>query len=89
MAQIHVAKLALIRQTPSGRLYFPTSNKGIDGNPITTNDTLKYSEDFRLTADPTIPNTANYPFIKDYLELEATAGFSLAHMDQTFIITQK
>lgn len=34
-----------------------------------------------------VPNSANYPALKDYLKAEAAAGFKLYHLDQHIVIT--
>lgn len=34
-----------------------------------------------------VPNSANYPNLKDYLKAEATDGFKLYHLDQHIVIT--
>lgn len=40
-----------------------------------------------IIPDSQIPNSAGYPTIKEYLELEATSGYELRHLDQSFVIT--
>ncbi len=41
----------------------------------------------RVIPDASVPNSANWPTVKRYLELEAAQDFVLNHMDQTNIIT--
>lgn len=48
----------------------------------------EFSTEFRLNPDPTVPNTADYPTLKTYLEAEATDGFKFKHLDQTWVITE-
>lgn len=88
---IHLVNVALIRKTLDGRLYFPSNSKPIAGGTsvITHKDAIHYTEEHRIIADPTIPNSATYPNLKDYLNLEAGSGFQFAYMDQYNVITQK
>jgi len=89
MAEIHVARLNLMRRTADGKFYNASSPKSTNGDNISVRDALTMSTEIRVMADSTIPNTANYPNVKTYLEAEAASGFLLAHLDQTYVITQK
>lgn len=40
-----------------------------------------------IIPDNEIPNSAGYPTVKDYLELEYGDDYSLVHMDQYIIVT--
>lgn len=46
------------------------------------------SSEHRIIPDADIANSADYPTIKSYLELEEADGFLLQHMDQTYIVTR-
>ena len=50
---------------------------------------LRFSQQHRVIADSTIPNTANYPTVDAYIELEAASDFVVQYMDQYTIITYK
>jgi hypothetical protein len=62
---------------------------GPDNQIITRNtkSLLSVGHDYRIIPDPTIPNSAGYPDIKTYLELEAQDDHVLVHMDQANIVT--
>lgn len=88
---IHVATLQLMHVDQSGNVFnketakmsdFITVNNPVDSTPF------QFSTEMRVMVDSGIPNTANNPSIKTYLELEAAGGFKFKHMDQTFIITE-
>ena len=88
MAVIHVARLALLKSTQDGRVFSSSNKKDfLTGQDISIKDVLHCTEDFRVLADSTIPNTASYQKIKKYIEEEADDGFILVYMDQTFVIT--
>lgn len=42
----------------------------------------------RATSQQRVDDTS-YPTVEEYLNLEAAAGYQFAHLDQTYIITQK
>ena len=65
------------------------NNQRINKNsPSTTFNQLKNtSMEALVIPDSGIPSSAGYPTIKEYLEAEAAAGYTLRHMDQSFIIT--
>ena len=74
---IHVATLSLVKMSGN------TLVTGTDTIKKHLNTTLEN----RVTPDAAIPNTASRPTVEAYLALEDAAGFSLAHFDQTYIIT--
>lgn len=78
---VHVARLGV----------FTTNYNGvrIDKNDPNTKigDMLNTKLEMLVIPDSSIPNTANYPSIKTYLELEDGDNFELRHLDQSFIIT--
>ena len=96
MATAHVARIALIRRQPiTGELFVISGNKvdalGNKESPspdLTINDVLNYEEEHRIIVDPDIPNSADNPTIKEYIEAESTSGFLFKHIDQYMIITE-
>jgi hypothetical protein len=67
----------------------PTGNVVTKDDPNTTLGTLlKTSTEHRVIPDGTVPNSTNYPTVKDYLVAEAASGFLLKHMDQYVIVTE-
>jgi len=83
MAEVHVARVGL----------FTTNANGVRLDkccPTTTiNDMKNTKQEFLVIPDASIPNSAGYPTIANYLKLEVTSGFILNHLDQSFIITYK
>lgn len=61
----------------------------VDKNsPSTTiRQAMETSHEHRVIPNSTVPNSAGYPRVGDYLELEAGDDYVLNHMDQTTIIT--
>lgn len=57
-------------------------------NSVSINELKHTSQEFLVLPDPSLPNTIGYPTIAAYLQLEANSGFSLQHIDQSFVITQ-
>lgn len=54
---------------------------------LTIGQAANSSSEMRVLPDASVPNSANRPSIKEYLEAEYTAGFKLVHMSNTLIIT--
>lgn len=79
MATIHVARIALMPVNSVGTV--------INKNSSTVGQVMQSSTEERVMVDTLIPNTANNPTPKTYLELEAGDDFILNHIDQTYIIT--
>lgn len=81
MAAVHVVSLEMVRVARDGSVYHITNTtKSIK-------ETLTFSTDWRITPDTDIPNSANYPTLKDYLNLEAAAGFAPVQVTQNTVIT--
>lgn len=64
----------------------------LNGTPINKNSAtiaqVQHSDtEMRVIADAAIASSAGNPTIKAYLEAEATAGFTLRHMDNQMIVT--
>jgi len=78
---IHVARTGFLKVDASGNVVDK------DSNTTTIAQHLTGSHDHRVLADSSIPNTANNPDVKTYLELEAASDFVLYHMDQNMIVT--
>lgn len=81
--QVHYAEVSLIHLKPDGTPY--TRSKGT----TTIKEACQFTTEHRVFPDPTNPNTDNYPSIRDYLVLEAAAGFEPVQIGQYFIITKK
>ena len=67
---------------------------GPDGNVVDKNNAsiaemTMVDQEMRVVEDVAhAPNSSGNPSIKDYLVAEDGSGFSLAHMDNTIIVTQ-
>lgn len=48
---------------------------------------LESTEEHRVMEDASIPNTAGFPTIANYLKLEADDNYIIRHLDQYMIIT--
>jgi hypothetical protein len=80
MAQVHVAYVGMVRVKPGG---------GVIKKQSTIQENLSFETQHRVIEDNTIPNTANNPTLKDYLELEVADGFIPNHIDQYVVVTLK
>jgi hypothetical protein len=76
---VHVARIGMVHVTPTGAVKTHAN--------MTIGEAARSSSEIRVLPNPSIPNSVGYPTIEDYLTAEDTAGFSLRHLDQTFIIT--
>jgi len=76
---IHVARIGQKPITPAGTV--------LDKNEASVKEMMTATTEDRVLADPAMPNTASFPTVKNYLELEASADFVLYHLDQNVIIT--
>lgn len=78
---VHVARLGVFSVNQAGQK--------VDKNDPTTklSDMLNTRIEALVIPDSGIPNSAGYPSIKNYLELEDAANFELRHLDQSFVIT--
>ncbi len=76
---IHIAKVAFLAVNP------------VTGQPIkrtgTIAESLKSEHRHVIIPDATIPNSANYPTIDEYLKLEAASDYVVHHLSQTTVIT--
>ena len=80
--QVHVARVGFLKVDAQGNVINKES-------PTTTIKThLTGSHEHRIIPNVSlIPNTANSPDIKTYLELEAGNDYVLEYMDQNTVIT--
>ena len=60
----------------------------LDPETITIRQKMDATTETRVQEDSGIPNSADFPTLKEYLTLEEAAGFLLQHLDQTYIITR-
>lgn len=74
----HVALIVSKKINPIGGILPDNATIGMVANS---------SSEFRVKYDSTIPNTANYPTIEDYIKLEAQSGYKVQIINQTHIIT--
>jgi hypothetical protein len=79
---VHFVNVGEVRISREGKIYTPDSASG-----MTIKDALHWHSEFRVFPDPNIPNSANYPNLKDYLNAEAASGFSFAYLSQNILIT--
>ena len=78
---IHTAKIGLVNVDATGNIVLKSSS--------TIAQIATSSTEHRILTDLThAPNSANHPTLESYLTLEASAGFGLVHLDQTYVITQ-
>jgi len=83
MAEVHVARVGLFTTDQNGQRLDKCC-------PTTTINQMKDTrQEFLIIPDSTIPNSSGYPTIATFLKNEATAGFVLNHLDQSFCITYK
>jgi len=89
---IHVAQIVLVQIDSETGLPFKKETAKLSDYTSPKSVSITRARDFstehRILPDVAIPNSANYPTIKAYLEAEAGGGFKFAHMDQTYVITQ-
>ena len=89
---IHVAQIVLVHvDSITGEVFVKDSsqmNKFTSPKSPTVTARREYSTEHRILPDATIPNSADYPTIPEYLTLENTGGYQFVHMDQTYVITQ-
>jgi len=76
---IHIARIGQKPITPAGTV--------LDKNEASIKEMMTATTEDRILTDPAIPNTAGFPRVKDYLELEASVDFVLCHLDQNMVIT--
>lgn len=73
-------------------VYLAPKSIGSAGSPLnkstaTIGEVGNSSLEVRVVPDTGIPNSANYPTIKRYLELEAADNFVVRVLTQTMIVT--
>ena len=78
---VHVARLGVFTVDQNGQRINKSSGSA------TINQLLNTSHEVLVIPDDSIPNSANYPTVKRYLELEAQRNYVLNHLDQTFVVT--
>lgn len=92
MAAAHVATLVLVHVDSETQEVFTKDSSKMDKMTTkvsrATTRPRTFSTEHRVLPDAAIPNSAGYPTIPAYIALEVAAGFRLAHMDQTYIVTQ-
>jgi len=81
--EVHVAELNLMNISPDGTIYQRGSSN------LSIKKVINFSTEHRVVTDSSIPNTANNPSIKTYLELEARDDFEPVQIFQSLIITKK
>lgn len=58
-----------------------------DDPSVTINQQLRSELSHRVVPDVNVPNSANYPDVKTYLQAEALDNYVVYHMDQNTIVT--
>jgi hypothetical protein len=79
---IHVARVGLFTVDSSTGVRIDK-----ESGATTINQMKNINHDHLVIPDAGITNSANYPTVKSYLELEAGDDFILGHLDQYMIIT--
>lgn len=84
--EVRFAHYGLVHVTPTGTVL---------GDAATLKERTTASSEFRVfdnsdgrEGGAPAPNSAGFPKLAAYLEAEATDGFAIAVLDQTYIITQ-
>ena len=63
------------------------NNQVVDKSEATIAQMTKASMEIRIVPDGDVASSTGSPSIKDYLVAEDAAGFALAHIDNTMIVT--
>jgi len=79
--ETHVSEMQLVDVTSTGEI--------VDRNRSTIGTIMTTSKENRIIPGTENANTSGWPTIKQYLVREASSGFKLVHLDQTYIITVK
>jgi hypothetical protein len=80
---VHVARHTVYRVSDiTGRKFLSTSSPG-----ITIKDASHFHEEDCVIPDPGLPGTSTIPNISTYLEAEEDSGYTLIHIDQSYVIT--
>jgi hypothetical protein len=80
MPTVHVVNLILKKIDPSGNV--------IESNAPMQNH-LNSSTEFRVEPEGSSPNSAGWPTLKRYLELEAAQSYEPKFINQSMIVTWK
>ena len=86
--EIHTVELKLVWVGPNGILEKDDPNTKLNSF-IKGSISQEHRVVPKLAGAGASANSANYPTIAEYLDLEATDDFAFAYMDQNTIITQK
>jgi hypothetical protein len=79
-----VANLQLMNVNPvTGEVY----QRGAPQGSLPIKAALSFETQQRIIEDADLPNTAGFPTLENYLQLEAGDGFRPVQVDQTFVIT--
>lgn len=57
------------------------------GSSASINTMKSTSMEYLVIPDASVPNSAGYPTMKQYVELEAAGNYVVYHIDQSIIIT--
>ncbi len=77
---VHIATIRLVNVDATGQVII--KSQSTIAQVIATS-----SQEHRIMPDGDVPSSDGWPTIKTYLELEDVAGFTLRHLDQTYIVT--
>lgn len=81
MATAHVVFMKFVNVDAAGNIV----RKEVATTSIS--DIVKSSQELRVDADPAIPNSAGYPTLKRYIELEAQSNFTIGYISNTMVVT--
>lgn len=81
MSNVHVARVGFLNVNAVGNVVNKNDKNTTIYEMATTNS------EHRIIVDAGIPNTANNPTVKAYLELEASSNYVLQYMDQNTVVT--
>ena len=76
---VHVARIGLVHINSVGQ-----AKRHVE---MTIGEAATSSSEQRVLVDADLPNTAGFPTVVTYLTLEDADGFTLNHLDQTYVIT--
>jgi len=81
---IHVARVNFVAVDLAGQFLDKNAETS---TPATIGEMTNFSNEHRIMLNPAIPNSANYPRVSAYLELEADDNYVLHYMDQNTVVT--
>lgn len=72
---------------------YVTPTPVVNGTPIdkltaTIKEMMVADTEMRMVPDDDIPNTTDKPTVKDYIEAENAAGFSVKSVTNTMVVTE-